>query len=84
MALLALFLSATGERLANCSEMMDAATTMASTLPAELTAVAGVVCAVSARFGAARVLNGLCATCRGCERGVTGESARVMARTPGS
>lgn len=69
LALLALFLSATDIQADDCAKLLDAASAAASTAAAALAIASGATDVTRARFGAARLLNGLCGACGRCPRG---------------
>ena len=82
LALLTLFTSTSGLGTRNCAAILDEATEAASTADNAVVRATGLTDPVSARFGAARLLNGLCAACGLCARSSTEEAGELMARTP--
>jgi hypothetical protein len=81
LALLSLFEASTPAGGRSCAEVLDAATKQAATTPSHVAASAGVTDIVTARFGAARLLNSLCGACAMCARGSTGESPKIIERS---
>jgi hypothetical protein len=81
LALIALFLASARDE--HCARRLDVATSFAAQAPGAVAMAAGIGAAVSARFGAVRTLNSLCAACGACERGrVQEEDAAFMCPNP--
>lgn len=82
LALLSLFAVAAEVSTDACAGVLDRATIVAAVTPAADLDAAGFPELTHARFGAARVLNSLCAACAACARGDPAREPLMAAPPP--